>query len=250
MLMVLSKMRINYIPPKSSIPSIRKGFKEVGMTIKAFGKKGELLSGFVMGSNTQAEDATYCIKIGAQQPYAMSIPVYDGGLRAYFNQLNENIIDKTVFEIDYNDITSIKIDYKKAESSSFEIEKKNGSFDFSTKDNRLKNKQINENLISSYFKDFDKLSAEVIRTGHPTMDSIAQFLPFAELEISLKNKAPIQLKFFPIDDLLDERKNTKDVSDVYSVERHIVLDNNGEAYVVQQRMLRDIFRSSDYFFQK
>ena len=119
MLMVLTKMRIHHIPPKNSVSKVKDLMKEIGMTIRTFDKNGNVLSEFVLGGNTQAEDASYCMKIGANQPYAMSIPVYDGGLRSYFNQTHENLITKIVYDFDNQQVTGIEMNYNKSKKSSF-----------------------------------------------------------------------------------------------------------------------------------
>lgn len=250
MLRVLSKMSINYIPPRATFPKINEGFDQLGLTIKTYNKSGDILTEFIMGGNTQDEDGTYCKRLGFDQVYVMSMRTSVGGLRAFFNQTQEQLRSKVVFDIDHEDIEGIEVMYHKDKQNSFSVSKAGRSFEIETPFNEsLKSKEANPKLLDAYFKDFDKVAAEAIRTGHPSMDSIRNFLAFADLKIQLKNNKEISLAFYPDIDLFKPNVNTQKVEQVFDVERHFVFEGSGEVYVVQQRMLHDIFKKPESFFR-
>jgi len=250
MMRVLSKMTINYIPPRTMYPTINDGFERIGLTIKTYDKKGKVLSEFLMGGNTQEEDGTFCKRLGYDQVYVMTMPTSVGGLRAYFNQSQEQLRSKTVFDIKHEDIKEISLEYHKDKQNSFSVTRKGGNMEIAAPFNEsLKSEKANPKLLDAYFKDFDKVAAEAIRTGHPSMDSIRNFLAFADLKIRMENDEEISLAFYPDIDLFRSDISTQKVEDVFRVERHFVFDGKGEVYVVQQRMLHDIFKKPDFFFR-
>jgi len=250
MLRVLSKMHINYIPPNSYKKKMQNGFDRMGLTIKTFDKHGTVLSEFIMGGNTLAEDGTFCKRLGYDQVYVMSMPTTEGGLRAYFNQTQEQIRSKVVYDIEAKNISSVELNYNKDKQNSFNITRSNGSFNLDLPYD-LVNKGENSNvkIVDAYIKNFDKLAAETIRTGHPLMDSIRNFVPYADLIIQMKDGENIELAFYPELDQVHPLYSTQKAEDVRKIERHFVFDNHGEVYVVQQRMLRDIFVTPKYFYR-
>jgi len=251
MLNVLTKMRINYIPPQNTLPKIYNGFKEVGIDINVYDKAGNVLSSFILGGNTVKEDATYCMRQGYKQPYAMCMPTTVGGLRAYFNQTAEQLRSKIVFDLEDKKVESVELLYNKDRKNSFSVSQKGGEFVLDAP-NYLKNrdKQPNPKMMSAYLKDFDRVGAEAIKTGMPSVDSLRQYTPFANMTINVKNAAPLKLVFYPNQDVLNPKHSTVKAEDVFKEDRHFVFDDtNGEVYIVQQRLLNDIFRTPDYFYR-
>jgi hypothetical protein len=248
MIGVLEKMKIKYIPPKTMTKKIMTDLEQVGIEIHAFDKSGETLSHFIMGSNDPKEGSTFCVKKNAKQPYAMYVTVAEGGLRNYFSQTQLELRDKTLLSYNSDKIKELKLSYPKDRKSSFSIEKKAKAYQL-TSPEPLYSRDIkaNSKTIASYLNEYASVVAEAIRTGEMLNDSIKTNVAFAILDIKLDNGEHHNFEFYPMIDLVDSAINTQSVEDLTKVERYIVFTESNEVYVVQHRMLKNIFRTIDYF---
>ena len=246
----LSKMEIKYIPTKATNANIIKNLDRVGIEITTYDKRGNVLKELVMGSNDNKEGATFCVRKGYDQSYAMHLRVTEGGLRNYFDQTQLNLRDKSVFNIDHADIKSLSISYMKDKKSSFKITKDNEGFDVEAIGQfNPKQVDVNDNIVDAYLKDYSQIYSEAIRTGDITMDSIKQFVPFAKIEFELKDASKQSFDFYPMLDLVDNEVSTQKINDLAKIDRHFVFSNTNEVYVVQQRMVKEFFKPITYFYQ-
>lgn len=247
MIGVLSKMEIKYIPPRTMLEKILGDLDQVGIEIKTYTKNGEVLSDFIMGSNDNQESATFCVKRGANQAYAMHVSVTEGGLRNYFNMPQREIRDKTFIDITPNDISQLRLDYLKNKSSSFSILKNENKYSVAPLEKFVNRGVANPKTINSYLLEFDGIYAESIRTGEIKSDSIRTRIPFARLDIKLENDKEMFYEFYPMIDLMVDSINTSSVLDLKRVERFFVFDHSEDVFIVQNRKLNNLFKTYDYF---
>jgi len=249
MIGVLSSMEIKYIPTKARNKNVIQNLPIVGIEITSFDKSGNVLSELIMGDNDNKESATYCVRKGFDQSYAMHVKVTEGGLRNYFEQTQLNIRDNSVFDINPNDIRSLSMTYAKDRKNSFLIFKEDGKYKIEAKEQFAKspNKGVS-NVIEAYIKDYSQVYAEVIRTGDTSLDTIKNLVPFASLEFKLKNEEVQSYDFYPMLDLLEKEVNTQSVRDLAKIERFFVFASNEEVYVVQRRLIKEFFKPIAYFY--
>ncbi|NNE27460.1 MAG: hypothetical protein HKN09_11515 [Saprospiraceae bacterium] len=251
MLSVLTEMRLNYIPPKSQMEMIQKSIENVGMEIKTYDKDGNILSDFIMAGNTNKEDGTYCIKRDASQPYVMSMPVVEGGLRNYFNMELIAMRDKTMVELDVNKIKLIKVDYPKDITNSYQIRKDGRSYIFEPRGVQFKSSgTFSDNIIQSYVRDFNVLKAEYISTDNPARDTIKNRLAFAEILIQMEDNRQFKMDFFPDQDIYDRTVNTVSIENLGRVDRYFVDTSWGEFYTVQHRLISKWLRTPKHFLSR
>ena len=251
MLAVLTKMRINYIPPKSQMDMISRSIENVGMEIKTYDKDGNTLSDFIMAGNTNKEDGTYCIKRGAKQAYVMSMPVVEGGLRNYFNMELIAMRDKTVVELDTDKIKEIKIDYPKDIKNSYLVKKEGGKYRFEPRSVVYKNEgAFSDNIVQSYVRDFNILKAEYISTDNPARDTIQNRLPIAEILIQMDDNRQFKMDLYPDIDIYDMTVNTTSIEDLGRVDRYFVDTSWGEFYTVQHRLISKWLRTPKHFVSR
>ncbi len=249
MIGVLSKMEIKYIPTKARNANVIDNLSQVGIEITSFDNNGKILSELIMGDNDNKEGATYCVRKGFKQSYAMHVKVTEGGLRSYFQHNQLDLRDKSVFDINSKDIKSLKMTYPKDKKNSFEISKNGSTFNIEATDQfGGSNQNGNSNIIESYIKDYSHVFSEVIRTGDPSLDTISNLVPFAKLEFQLSNGENQIYDFYPMIDMLEKDVNTQTVSDLHKVERFFVFASNNEIYVVQRRLIKEFFKPIAYFY--
>lgn len=251
LLSVLTQMKLDYIPPKTKYTKIMKDIEELGIDVTTYDKNGKVLSDFIVGKNNNVESGTYCLKKGAKQPYVMIVPSVGGGIRNYFTLKDIDLRDKTVLDINSNDIVKITMDYKKDRANSYVITKEGSSYSISPMVssggvNKLKQ---NQNVLAAYVKDFKKLGAESIMTGKPGMDSLSRIIPFVELAIDMKDGSQLGYSFYPVTDILtlEASNSMRKVSDLDQIDRYNMFASNGESYMVQHRLVKKMFKPITYF---
>jgi hypothetical protein len=250
LLSVLTRMELDYIPPRTKYNKIMQDIKDLGISVTTYDKEGNVLSDFIVGKNNNVESGTYVIKKGAKQPYVMIVPAVSGGIRNYFTLSDMNLRDKTVMDVNSDDIVKITMDYKKNRINSFIINKDNGGeleIEPMVPTDRTMNVQQNQNLLDAYVKSFKKIGAENIMTGRPDMDSISHHIPFIELAIDLKDGSQLGYSFYPVMDIVDPGTEIKSVIDLDKIDRYYMFSTDGQSYIVQQRLVKNIIKPINYF---
>ncbi len=249
LLTVLTKMKLDYIPPKATYSNIMKDIDELGIDVTTYDKDGNVLSDFIVGKNNNVESGTYCLKKGAKQPYVMILPAVSGGFRNYFTLRNIDLKDKIIFDINSDDIVKITMDYKKNRVNSFVVSKKGSQYEVNPIVPSATYTELNQNqnIISAYVKSFKKLGAESIMTGRPGIDSISRTIPFIELAVDMEDGSQEGFSFYPVTDHLDEGATVRTVADLKQIDRYYMFSTDGECYTVQHRLLKNLFKPISYF---
>jgi len=249
LLSVLTQMKLDYIPPKTKYTKIMKDIELLGIDVTTYDKSGKVLSDFIVGKNNNIESGTYCLKKGAKQPYVMIVPSVGGGIRNYFTHTDVDLRDKTVLDINSNDIIKVTVDYKKDRANSFVITKEGTSYNIkpivpTTSTNQLKQ---NQNVLTAYIKDFKKFGAESLMTGKPGMDSLSRTMPFVELAIDMKDGSQLGFSFYPVTDVLNLDATLRTVNDLKQIDRYNMFASDGESYMVQHRLVKKLFKPILHF---
>jgi len=247
-LSVLTQLEIDYIPPRATLPSIMDGINKLGIEVTSYDKQGNVLSEFILGKNNNVESGTYILKKGAKQPYVVVVPAVSGGIRNYFTLTDMDLRDKRIMEINTDDIEKVTLDYKKDRINSFMIEKDGSDYKLSPLKG-LAGREIkqNKNIIESYILSLKNFDAEGIMTGNPSMDSLSNHIPFAELAIDMKGGEELGYTFYTIVNSLDPDAVRRGAGDLATIERYYVFTSDGEVYTMQHRLIKDIFKPLYYF---
>lgn len=251
LLNTISKMDMQYIPYKESRENIIKDMEKIGIHVTIYDKGDEKLKSFVVGPNSLKGDATYFMLDGDTQPYAMNMNGFDGNIRDRFNYDLENWKDKTVFDIKYDEIEKVTVNYPKKPSISFVITTENGSLEVNPTSQLTprKNTEANKSKVEAYLNSFENIMAEGFDNKNPKKDSIRNLTSFVEFDILKKDNSHVKYKMIPFRDVLNPDINTRDVMELQEVERYFVSNEvNGDFLVIQQRLFKQLLRPYDYFF--
>jgi len=248
MLSTLNRMSIKYIPTRAENTTALSRMKMHGIDIKTFDKKGRVLTDFILGTNTNDEYGTYCLRTGASQSYVMSISSIQGGIRNYFTQSQEEMKDLMVFAYKSNDLRSVTIDYPKDRLSSFSLVRDGADFRLSSNGKQL---ECNNNIADAYYKDFNSMVCESIRNNHVLRDSIIKIVPFMNIEIKSSKKPDLKLSVYPVEDLKDASTITRSANDMSEAhQRFFVHEHGGNFYMVQAQFVKKFVKKPSYFYRK
>lgn len=247
---VLTKIRLLYVPPSNTTPTILKSIKENGIQVDVYTDDQEQpYKIFHLGADTQDGEGTYMVLGGTSQPFAMHLPGLSGGLRSRFEQPTDNYRDKFIFQTPVDEITSLKVQYHKDNLHSFLI-KNEGDFSIFPLMIRERSLLANKMLIKSYLSQFESLGAEKLMNQYPDKEKILTSVPSFTVELQNKEGSKTSYIFYPYDDYETDFGPANSPAEIRLQNRMYVLVDSIDFYVVQNRVFGNVFRGYDEFMTK
>lgn len=234
------RIEIQYKPPTAAVNNMIKSLATDGIKIEIYNKTGKLLQSYYIGGATADERGTYAIKDGAEQPYVVSIPGWEGNLRFRFNLQGDDWRDKTIFAENAADIQSVTIEYPKNRDQSFRLEREGNTYRITPfyDVTPVIRRPYKEGSVERYLEGFRSLGAEAFENENPARDSIKQLLPFSTITLKTSARAEKKVQLFPIYTTSNQ------------VERYYAEVNNGDFMLVQHLVFGKILWGYDFFFEE
>ena len=247
---VLTGVRLLYVPPVNSIPTILKSVKENGIQVDVYQDNENTPEKIIhIGSDLQNGDGTFMVLGGSKQPFAMHLPGLSGGLRSRFEQPLDNYRDKFIFQTPLKNIKSLKVVYPKDNEHSFLIENKMGIRVSPLMHRDAVGYLSNENIIKSYLSQFESLGAEKLMNQYPDKERVLQSLPSCTIELEKKDGIKNHYAFYKYDDPENQFGVANSPGEIRFQNRLYVLVDSTEFYSVQTRVFGNVFRSYSEFKQ-
>lgn len=214
----------------------------------------ERIKTYFVGGTTPDQMGTHMWVEGAQDPYVVNIPGFNGYVNSRYQTDPLEWYSKALFKITNSDIQSINLDYPAHPEWSFGFNKKDGALDI-TVDGINNGKKVNTAALLGYFGLFNGVYAE----GFPEnvnpnkIDSLLKATPFAIITLkSIKAKTTI---------LTIHRKEAQDNSHnlfdkdgnrlVYDPERfYAFLNNSTQLIYIQDLVFKNILVKYQDFITK
>jgi hypothetical protein len=245
---VLTNVRMLYVPPVKTTPTILKSLKTNGIQVDVY--EGDQTPSKIIhiGSDTPDNDGTYMILGGSSQPYAMHLPGLAGGLRSRFEQPLENYRDKFIFHFPSEDIKHIKVQYPKNNLSSFIISHDKSSVKIQPLLKTNNNEVVVKNpMVLSYLSGFESLGAEKIMNTFPLKDSIISAIPTCIIELTTHSGVKTKHQYYPYDAIELNTPSPRSPGEIRGLNRMFVLVDSSDFYTVQNRVFGNIFRGYQEF---
>ena len=106
----LHRMALRNFPQKSALPAIVEAMSTYGKEVTVYAN-GEEVKHFYVGTETPDMLGTYMMLHGADQPYAVYIPGFNGYLSSRFFTREDLWRDRTVFGVDHRDVREVRMRY-------------------------------------------------------------------------------------------------------------------------------------------
>lgn len=120
LLETLARMEMKNFIPQRMVPEVRKDFSVYGKKVEIY-KNGRLSRVFYVGLNTPNEMGTYMMLEGADQPYAVHIPGFNGFLGSRF--ITESYLwrSRDLVRINASSIKEVELIYSDSIEASFRL---------------------------------------------------------------------------------------------------------------------------------
>jgi hypothetical protein len=210
---------------------------------------------FYVGMATQDNMGTYMIMEGADEPFVVYIPGFNGYLSTRFSPYEKDWRDHTVFNYHYKDISSVTVRFPETPEKSFKLVKRSPR-DFSlyqlndmTSSTGTEIRGFDTLKVMDYFATFENIRFEAIvdDLDKSAIDSIQRATPFHILTMEDAQGKISTLKTF-------HKKGAPDATGIdqkpvlWDRDRLYALINNGKDFVLIQFYVFDpILRPLSYF---
>ncbi len=193
---------------------------------------------YYVGGPTPNNHGSYMLMEGAKRPFVVHILGLNGYVSPLFTPLAYKWRSHTIFHTRFQDIASIKVEFPKQPSESYEVLNRDGEF-------ALKSLQTGE-ILPAYdtLKMYNLVTAfadvrfEAFRNDLPEKDSILQTTPEHIITLTDRNRQSYQVKTFASPDLRN-RPGDPDNPLTYDVDRMYAEVNHGEDFVLIQYYVFD-----------
>ncbi|MCB0547627.1 MAG: DUF4340 domain-containing protein [Phaeodactylibacter sp.] len=241
LLEAVERVQVKYKPPQAAVENMVQSLATEGIKVELYDKKGERIKAYYVGGSTSDERGTYMIMDGAEQPYVVDMPAWDGNLSVRFRRYGDEWRDKTLFAEEVENIQSVSIEYPKQRNQSFVLESTDDGYEvrpFYDITPQIK-RPYREGSAEAFLVNFESVGAEAFRNDYSGRDSITQLVPFSIITLVNKQGDTTQVKLHPIvqENIISHDEKTGDYV-LYSsdIERYFA-DLNGKDFLLSQHLV-------------
>ena len=234
---ILPMIRVKVYPPRAAWEFMIKSIGDEGVKVRFYNKSNHVVQSWLIGGTTNDERGTFAMIEGSKQPYVIHVPGFEGSLGSRFILNEKEWRDKMILEEPAQGIQSVQLEYLRDPRLSFKIEQR-GKDLFTALDHEQKEIIGSVPLIKTYLEVFQKIPCEDIVNDFEHKDLVFASLPFAVLQVKIRNKPLRTIRFYTMESVGEQ-----------SMERMFVYDDR-DFYLAQWRILQKLFRSIDYFKAK
>jgi hypothetical protein len=245
-----NKIDVLYILPDAAKQNVYKELQEQGRLVRFYDKNGKKLKGYQVGDRAIDQQGTHVMMEGSEQPYVVHIPIWAGHLTPRYMIPEKDWRDRSVFEIPYDKIEMVSVEYPSQRIHSFILTQKSGDFSIAPfyETTTKINTPINKAAAQQYVTKFKKLVAEAIKNDIPRqLVEKKDILPFSIVTIKTKDGAEKVVKFYPIP---NDSSGDTGISPVLpnGIPERYFATSNDEIYMVQHLVFMEVFSSYSSFF--
>lgn len=250
-LQIFTKSELNHIPTRKGTANLLTSFDKIGIKVEFFDKEDKKIKTVLVGSDASHGKGTHMMLEGGKQPYAMSIPLINGGFRSRLTYEFEQIFDKKFIAYEAEELNSVTVTYPKDLSSSFSVINENGRYTVKTATEFQEESKLplNENRARAYMEGLTSLYIEGWDNSNSKRDSIDNLIPFVNIKIDVKEGEDRDIRLYPFNDFLDKNVHVDEWEQSKRITRYFVAEDKQFA-IGQQRVLKQLLRPYGHFFTK
>lgn len=239
----ISRIELQVIPGAQALNTLVKDLTTHGVRTRLYDKDNQLLKGYVIGGSTPDDRGNYIIMEGADRPAVVHIPGWEGVLQTRFTMPVNDWKDRIIFRYEVDEIDELVVTYHDQEESNFVIRSQDGRLIVSPHDDSHSVGDPRKGAAEAYLRSYQSVGAEQILPYDAVLEAIRDQTPFVTFQLrNIKGEQQV-VTLFPI-------QITADAAVRDRIERFYAVTDRKEAYLVQQRVFKDLFWGIDSFFQE
>ena len=176
----MNQMTLKNFTEESSREAILKNMSVYGKEVFLYDENGSEIKHFYVGTNVSNDMGTFMLMAGADQPYAVYIPGFNGYLSSRFITDEHLWRDRKIFGISVEEITEVTMDYPEFKTNSFSVQK-NAEGEVHVLDSQGESTDFNPQRALAFLQGVAKANYEgmIVESDEiwPKRDSILNSLP-------------------------------------------------------------------------
>jgi len=253
LLKTMNQQQAQYPVNEGSHNMVVKNLSATGIKVELYKKGGKLFKTFYVGGQAGTIAGTYMLMEGAEKPYVVQVPGFEGYLTPRYSVNVKDWRDRTVFDVAQANLKSVTIQYPEQQLNNFTLtQDAQGKITVKT-DPELMHNPFNERRAKVYAGYFEKIYSEGYLNGVPGMDTViaaARKRCSIDLETKQGDKYHVDIYWMPVG---KRSKNLDvpdpDVPDGYDADRYYAVANNfKDTLVIQRYTFNKLFHKGYEFF--
>lgn len=255
LLSTLKKQVAQYPVPQNAYDNVIKMMAGEAIKVELYDKGGDKISIFYVVGQANNNTGSYMLMDGSEMPYVVQIPGFEGYLTGRYSTTFEDWRDRTVFNVNENDLKSVTVTYSDEQLNSFtlrRIAKDNIEVDIDK--GLMTGKPLNKRRANVYSRFFEKVYCEGYINDTWHLDSVIKSVPkYCGIDVAdVKGEtAHADIYWMPIN------KRSKNmltpfpgIDNRFDADRFYAVINNFKDTVIIQRFTFDkIFRKAYEFYE-
>lgn len=224
--------------------------------VELFDKDGGLIRTFYVGGQVSGNNGTYMLVEGAQRPYVVQLPVYQGYLTPRYSTSLKDWRDRSVVDLPPAQLESVEVKYVSPDEylNSFTLLRKDdGSFTINTHPELKMGGEPNPRRVKTYAGYFQNLGLEGYLDGVHKLDSIIASVPM-RCQVTVRGQGGYTQNMDIYWMFIGKRsKNQYEdstvVPDIYDADRMYAVINGGkDTVIIQAHVFGKILRRGYEFY--
>lgn len=245
-----------YPVPENAHNSVIKSLSGQAIKVEVYDKDGKPVKVFYVGGQVNGNKGTYMLIDGAERPYVVQLPVFEGYVTPRYSTELKDWRDRTVVDLAPEQLASVEIKYLSEDEylNSFTmVRKDDGSFTVNAHPELKISGELNKRRVAVFAGFFQKVGCEGFLNGIQGLDSIiANAKKRCEITIIDKkgNNRHIDLYWMPTGKRSKNLATSSEgIPDEYDADRFYgVINNNKDTVILQNYTFDKMFRKGYEFY--
>lgn len=224
-----------------------------GIKVELYDKSGDLMKVFFVGGQAGTISGTHMLMEGAERPYVVQVPGFEGYLTPRYSVDIKDWRDRTVFDVPQAELESVTIQYPDQPLNNFTLtQDAKGNISVATNPELMK-QPFNERRAKVYTGFFEKVYSEGYLNGSIDLGAIIAAAPKkCIMEVKGRNGETqhVEVYWMPVGKRSKNMDvNDPDVPDGYDADRYYAVANNfKDTLIIQRYTFNKLFRKGYEFY--
>ncbi|MBX2814946.1 MAG: DUF4340 domain-containing protein [Saprospiraceae bacterium] len=235
----ISRVELRFIPVLEAQTRMQQDIEQQGVEVIVKGSHGDVLAHYWVGGMTPDERGTFMRRADSNTPVVTGIPGWEGGLRIRYWQPMIDWVDRTVFEVEVAQVQEVHIDYLDAPQESVHLRRNEaGMFDYLDREDNTPTFTVSKSAMDRYLISFQSVGAEAVIDQKDLVGVTSSTPPWCTISIE-SDEGAYRYSVYPLGVEPTARG---------SIKRHHFVSENGDVFLVQDALVKEVFLGYNYFF--
>ena len=255
MLTTLATQQPMFPAPQSAHNTVIKSMATKGIKVELYTLEGRKKTVFHVGGQANNNKGSYMLMEGAERPYVVQLPVFEGYLTPRYSVDLATWKDRTIVDLTPAEIEEVSINYVEEPLNSFTV--KRVSLDSVTvvlDEVLMKGKQLNEKRLYTYLSFFKKVAYEGSINGTVGLDSIISHVQkrcTIDIVGANNTRRHLDVYWMPINKRSKNRLFPDvDIETDYDGDRFYSVIDHNDTVIIQVGTFDKIFRRGYEFYEQ